>query len=407
MAHEGRKNLLRATGKGVHARAEAVELFYDLVFVFAITQLSHRLIVHPDGRGALETGILFLAIWWTWINTAWVTNWLDPKRVRVRLLLFAMMAAGLVATMAIPQAFGARGLIFAIGYVTMELGRSLFMLAAVRVHDRGNYLNFVRILIWQLPCAILWIAGGLAEPGTRLALWAAALAIWTLAPLLFFYVPGLGRSSFKDWSIEPHHLAERCSLFIILALGESILVLGATFAGLAWTWQASVAMAAAFLGTIAMWWCYFNIGAERAEHRIEESAQPGALARNAYTYLHAPIGAGIVTNAAAVEWAIAHPTGHSEPHMIAAGLGGPALYLAGLALFKRASGAPNLPFSHGVGLLVLGGLALVANHVEPWQLATAATAVMVLVAVWETLSLGTQHRREQASRASKQEGRAR
>lgn len=394
MVHEGRHNLLRARREGAPARVAPVELFYDLVFVFAITQLSHRLIAHPDGRGAIETGILFLAIWWTWINTAWVTNWLDPRRTRVRLLLFGMMAAGLVATMAIPQAFAARGLVFAIGYVAMELGRSLFMLAAVRAHDQGNFRNFTRILFWQLPCAALWILGGLAEPEARLWFWAAALAIWTAAPLVYFYVPGLGSSSLKDWSIEPHHLAERCSLFIILALGESILILGATFAGLPWTWQASITMAAALVGTIAMWWCYFNIGAERAEDRIEETDQPGAMARNAYTYLHAPIGAGIVTSAAAVEWAIAHPTGDAEPYLIIAGLGGPALYLAGLALFKRASGARNLPYSHGIGLALLGALLFVAGHVEPWQLAIAVTGVMVLVAIWETVSLGPRHRAE-------------
>ncbi len=390
--HEGRHNLLRARGEEHEARVEPVELFFDLVFVFAITQLSHRLIAHPDARGAIETGVLFLAIWWTWINSAWATNWLDPKRTRVRLLLFALMGAGLLASMAIPYAFAARGLAFAAGYVAMELGRSLFMLAALRGHDRGNFRNFLRILIWQLPCAALWIAGGLASPETRLWLWAAALALWSIAPLTYFRVPGLARSSPRDWSIDPHHLAERCGLFVILALGESILVLGATFAGLTWTAEGIAAAAAGLAGTIAMWWIYFNIGAERASRTIEESAAPGRIGRDAYTYWHAPIGAGIVTSAAAVEWVLAHPTGHAEIYVLMAGLGGPALYLAGVAAFKRATGAANLPFSHEIGLGALAALALIARWTEPWQLAIAIASVMIGVAIWETLSLGARHR---------------
>jgi len=400
--HEGRHNLLRARGDDYEARVEPVELFFDLVFVFAITQLSHRLIEHPNARGAAETGVLFLAIWWTWINSAWATNWLDPKRTRVRLLLFALMGAGLVASTAIPQAFAERGLAFAGGFVAMEVGRSLFMLNALRGHDRGNFRNFLRILIWQLPCAALWIAGGLAGPDARLWFWAGALTLWSIGPLTYFRVPGLARSSPHDWSIDPHHLAERCSLFVILALGESILVLGATFAGLAWTAEGMAAAAAGLAGTIAMWWIYFNIGAERAQRVIEESAAPGRIGRDAYTYWHAPIGAGIVTSAAAVEWVLAHPTGHAEIYVVAAGLGGPALYLAGVAVFKRTTGAANLPFSHELGLGALAALALVARWTQPWQLAIAIASVMIGVAIWETRSLGARHRAAEASAARRE-----
>lgn len=379
-----RHHLLR---KGGEVRVEPVELFFDLVFVFAITQLSHRLIAHPDSRGFAETGLLGLAIWWTWINTAWVTNWLDPHRTRVRLLLFVMMGAGLVVSISIPDAFGARGLQFAIAYVAMDLARNLFMIFANRVHNPPNARNFVRITVWQSGAAILWIAGGIADGDMRLWLWAAALASWTLAPIFYMYVPGLGASTTETWRVDPHHLAERCGLFIILSLGESILVMGATFARMEWDAAAIIAFAAAFAGTAAMWWIYFNIGAERAEHMFSASDDPGRVARLAYTYLHLPIVVGIIVVAAAVEWVIAHPHGHSAGYVVAGALGGPALYLAGNAAFKRVTGARNVPLSHLAGLGGLAALVPVAASIEPWQVAVAAAALMTIVAFWETLSL--------------------
>jgi low temperature requirement protein LtrA len=390
VAHEGRHNLLRATSR--EARVEPVELFFDLVFVFAITQLSHRLIAHPDPRGFIETSLLALAIWWTWINTAWVTNWLDPSRTRVRLLLFAMMGAGLIVSMSIPDAFSGRGFTFAIAYVAMELGRSLFMIFANRGHNPPNAKNFVRILCWQSAAAIFWIAGGLAGPELRLWLWAAALAFWSLAPVFYMYVPGLGASSTADWRINPHHMAERCGLFIILSLGESILVMGATFAGMTWDGAGMLAFAAAFVGTAAMWWIYFNIGAERAEDVFRASDDPGRVARLAYTYLHLPIVAGIIIAAAAVEWVIAHPHGAAATHVIVGTVGGPALYLFGNAAFKRATGGQYWPLSHLVGLGALAAQAPAAVYIEPWLLALAVAAVVLTVAVWETLSLGVRHR---------------
>lgn len=383
-----RRHLLRETGEG---RVETVELFFDLVFVFAITQLSHRLIAHPDLRGAIETALLLIAVWWAWINSAWALNWLDPNRLRVRLLLFAMMGAGLVVSMSIPDAFGARGLHLAVAYVATEIGRCLFMIAANRIPNPANAKNFTRILIWQSAAGCLWIAGGLSGPDERLWLWALALGLWTLAPIVRMYVPGLGASTTETWRVDPHHLAERCGLFIILALGESILVMGATFAGIAWDGATILAFGAAFVGTAALWWIYFNIGAERAEHMFEASDDPGRVARLAYTYLHLPIVAGIIVVAAAVEWVIAHPHGHIAAYVIVATLGGPALYLAGNAAFKRVTGGRTWPLSHLVGLLALTALAPIALHIEPWMLALAVAIVVFVVALWESASLGAGH----------------
>jgi low temperature requirement protein LtrA len=261
------------------SRVTFVELFFDLVFVFAVTQLSHLLLAHLSLLGALQTTLLLMAVWWVWIFTSWITNWLDPDRPPVRLMLFVLMLAGLVLSTSLPDAFEARGLAFAAAYVFMQVGRSLFMLWALGGHRPRNRRNFQRITAWLALASVLWLAGGLADHNTRLSLWALALFIEYLSPSVGFWTPRLGRSTSADWDIESGHIAERCGLFIIIALGESILVTGATFSSLAWTPLASLA---AFVGSIAMWWIYFNIGAERGSRLIAATADPGRFARLAY-----------------------------------------------------------------------------------------------------------------------------
>src|SRR5262245_59058299 len=300
-----RTNLLRV--RAGHSRVTYVELFFDLVFVFAVTQLSHFLLEHFDLAGLAHTTLLLMAVWWVWIYTAWATNWLDPQTTPVRIMLFALMLAGLVLSTSIPQAFGSRGLTFAAAYVAMQVGRCLFMLWSLRHHHARNFRNFQRIMAWLAFAAVFWIAGGLAQQDIRVALWCVALAIEYAAAPAGFWTPVLGRSTTADWDIEGSHIAERCGLFVIIALGESILVTGATFGRMDWTPMVVGAFAVAFLGSVAMWWIYFNIGAERGSEQIAHSDDPGRLGRLAYTYIHLLLVAGIIVSAAADELVLAHP----------------------------------------------------------------------------------------------------
>jgi low temperature requirement protein LtrA len=332
-----RSKLLRTRREHEHAKVGFVELFFDLVFVFAVTQLSHALLEHFTLLGAIQTTLLLMAVWWVWIFTSWVTNWLDPETPAVRLMLFVLMLAGLVLSTSLPQAFGSRGLAFAAAYAFMQVGRSLFMLWALSSHSRRNRRNFQRITVWLALSGVFWIAGGLAEGTTRFGLWGLALFLEYLSPAVGFWVPGRGRSTTADWDVEGGHMAERCGLFIIIALGESILVTGATFGDLAWTPPTAAAFVTAFVGSVAMWWIYFSIGAERGSRLIASSADPGRVARLAYTYLHLPIVGGIIVAAVADELVLVHPTGHTDLKVMAAVLGGPALYLVGNILFKRAT----------------------------------------------------------------------
>jgi low temperature requirement protein LtrA len=384
----GGANMLRGKALHGHHRVTFVELFFDLVFVFAVTQLSHSLLEHLSLAGALQTALLLLAVWWVWIFTSWVTNWLDPEATPVRLMLFGLMLAGLVLSTSLPQAFEARGWAFAGAYVVMQLGRSLFMLWVLADRNAGNFRNFQRITAWLALSALAWIAGAASADTTRLLFWSLALLIEYLAPAAGFWTPGLGRSATTDWDVEGGHLAERCALFVIIALGESIVVTGARFAGLPWTASTVTAFLVAFLGSVAMWWIYFNIGAERASARIRTASDPGRLARLAYTYIHLVLVAGIIVIAVGDELVLSHPWELAAPAQIAVLLGGPALYLAGNLLFKRAT-ASRMALSHFVGLILIGCLSAVASTLPVLALGVAVTLVLVVVAAWETWSLSS------------------
>ncbi|GAA5165121.1 low temperature requirement protein A [Viridibacterium curvum] len=380
-------SLLRTRGQHDSGKVTMVELFFDLVFVYAVTQLSHSLLAKLTMAGAVEIFALLLAVWWVWIYTSWATNWLDPERIPVRMSLFVLMFAGLLMSVSIPAAFAERGLLFAAAYVFMQVGRTLFFLWAVRSGSRNMIRNFQRILAWLLLSAAFWIAGGLTDGNTRLLCWAAALFIEFISPAMLFWVPGLGRSSTADWDVDGNHMAERCALFVIIALGESLLVTGATFADQSWNFDVITAFVIAVVGTVALWWIYFDSGAQRAHHRIIHSDDPGQQARVAYTYIHTLIIASIIVCAVADELVLAHPD-HASNAGISALLGGPALYVLGCALFKWVtSGRRMPPLSHLVGLGLLTTLLPFAYAHVFSALVLSALTTSVLVAVWESHSV--------------------
>src|ERR671916_2962938 len=188
--------MLRAR-EGADGRVTPLELFFDLVYVFAVTQLSHRLLDHLTVRGALETLMLLLAVWGAWIYTSWFTNWFHPNRLAVRLVLVAVMLASLLMSVAIPEAFGKRGLMFALAYVAIQVGRTAFTFIALRKSLGGSHplsRTFQRILTWLVGAGVLWIIGGLLGGEARYAVWLLALAVEYSGPGVGYYIPALGRS---------------------------------------------------------------------------------------------------------------------------------------------------------------------------------------------------------------------
>lgn len=370
---------------GHHARVTYEELFFDLVYVFAVTQLSHTLLHHLSLWGAVETLILWFAVWLGWQYTAWVTNWFDPERPRIRLVLFASMLIALVMAAAIPDAFGERGLIFAGCYVAMQVGRTAFI-----VHQLGRNhplaANYRRILAWLLLSGCFWIAGGFADHEMRIALWAIAVLCEYVSPMFGFPVPGLGRSQTSDWTIEGGHLAERCQLFMIVALGESLLATGATLADVP-TWNPATisALGATFLGTLAMWWLYFGTSSKDATATITSSDDPGKIGAY-FHYVHAILIVGVIASAVGNDLAMEQPSGHATmPQILVIALG-PSVFLLGCAIYKRIVYG-RIPLSHIGGVIALALATPVALRADLLTMGWITAAILIAVGIWETRAL--------------------
>ncbi|HFK7186904.1 low temperature requirement protein A [Serratia odorifera] len=376
-------NLLRERN-GQGASVSFSELLFDLIYVFAVTQLSHYLLHHLTLTGALQTLLLWFAIWLAWQYTAWVTNWFNPDTRQIRLLLFTIMLLGLFVASALPQAFGERGLIFAGCYITLQVGRTLAVLALLKQHALRK--NFQRILGWLIISALFWLAGGFSEGSTRLLLWAIAVLCEYISPMFGFRLPLLGRSdSGSEWTIEGHHLAERCQLFVIVALGETILITGSTLSEMdIWSAPTLIASLVAFIGSLAMWWVYFDTSSKAGSHAISQSENPGQLGAY-FHYVHVALVGAIIICAVANELVIAHPDGGITSVTAAVLLLGPAVYLFANGLYKRLV-YRRFPLSHLVGILALVVLTPLAYLTDLLMVNGLTTLIMLAVAIWESIS---------------------
>jgi low temperature requirement protein LtrA len=376
MTHALRASMRRDTG--VEQRATTLELFYDLVFVFAVTQVSHLLLDHLSWEGVGQSALVLLVVWWSWNYTTWVTNELDPRSIVVRLLLIALMLASLLMAIAIPDAFGDKALLFAGSYVAIQVGRHTFLTFVAAEPGTIERVRAGRILIWFVAAGALWIAGALADGSARTVLWLAALALDYAAPFATYWVPGLPRLRPEAWAVGSGHFAERFQLFIIIALGETIVITGATTSELDLTTARIFAFMLAFLATAALWWLYFNLVATIAERRLALAENRTVLARDAYTYLHVVIVAGILLSAVGDELVIAHPTEELPDAELAAVVSGPALYLlAHVALRLRMTGTMGgRRLAGALACLAVGAIGAFAS-----ALVVAASLLAVLVAV--------------------------
>ena len=363
-------------------KSTTLELFFDLVFVFAITQLSHSLLGHLTVTGAAKTLFLLLVVWWAWTYTTWMTNFMDPDSITVRVVLMATMLASLLMAIAIPAAFGGRAWIFALAYVVLQVGRNAFVVWA---SPAGSAVRntFASILVWSIASGVPYIAGGFLSGGTRVAVWLAALAIDFAGPALLYRVPGLRRVVTDDWEIDSGHFSERFQLFIIIALGESIVITGATASNLQIDLARATAIAVAFVGSAALWWLYFSYVAEIATRRLAQSDERGRLARDAYTYLHLPIVAGIIVSAVGDEIIIAQPGRALHAPELIALASGPMLYLAGHLLFRLRM-AGSMSTKRLVGVIAIGGCGILGVVLPALAVGTLIAAVLVALIVAET-----------------------
>jgi low temperature requirement protein LtrA len=376
--------IIRTRGEG-EQRATFFELFFDLVYIFAVTQLSHHLLADITWSGAAESAFMLIALYWAWNYTTWMTNWFDPDTVPVRLVLVFVMAASLLMAVAIPEGFGAHALLFACAYSGMQIGRNAFVVA---VTPRGGFnQNFRQILAWSVLSAPLWVAGGIVdEEGLRWVLWLGALGLDLTGPLVTYWLPGVGTTPMSQWQIEGAHFGERFQLFVIIALGESIVLAGATASDAGLSVDVVAALLLALLSSTALWWLYFGQVAGTVLERIRAATaeERGQIGRDIYTYLHLPIVAGIVLVAVGDELVIAHPIDALHDAGALVSLGGPALFLGGLmACAARLGDAQSVP--RAVAVITLLAAVSLAGDADGLVVAVLLTALLAVLVVAEQL----------------------
>ncbi len=319
-----------------------LELFFDLVFVLAITQCTALMAADPTWTGLAQGTLVLGILWWCWVGYSWLTSVVDPEEGVVRLVMFASMAGLLVVSLAVPSAFGDTGLTFAVAYALVRAGwLVLFLLAA---HDEPGLRH--SIVIGLVPSTAigvgLLVAASYLDGSAQLALWGVALSLDVLGPFLF---------GSEGWKLEPHHFAERHGLIFIIALGESIVAIGVgaeggVDAGVIIAAVVGIALAA------AMWWAYFDVVALVAARRLASLSigrEQNEMARDSNSLLHFPMVAGVVLIALGMKYTIAHVDDPLHPETAFALVGGVAIYLLAHVAFRlrhiRSINEPRLALS--------------------------------------------------------------
>ncbi|MET7667379.1 low temperature requirement protein A [Micromonospora luteifusca] len=358
-------------------RATFLELFFDLAFVYVLTQLSRVLSQDLTWRGAFHTLVLLLAVWWVWCSTATVPDRFDPQRPTIQLLVIATLVGSLVMAVALPAVFGAQGLVFAGAYVAVQAGRSIGLLIVLRGHELQR--GALRVVIWFCVSAVPWIAGALVHGTAREALWALAVVIDYLAGKLRYLTPGLGRSPPSELPSAAEHLAERHRQFFIIALGELILVAASTLGVSGFAPDRTAAFLVSIATTVLLWRIYIYRAGELSASAIAGSRDPARLGLSAF-YAHLVMVAGVVVAAVGTELVITHPFGHPEPAWVAVILGGPALFLVGRSRFEYVVFS-RVSLDRPIGLLALAAVAPLMLLLPPLVAALAVTAVLTGITI--------------------------
>jgi low temperature requirement protein LtrA len=359
-------------------RVTTMELFFDLVYVFSIIQLSHFLLAHTSWLGALEAVTLFAAVWWAWNYTAWAANWVNPDHPSGRGLMIVLMGCALVMAIAMPQAFDERAGLFAGAYVAMAVIRATYMAFVCRGQVMGR--NYAQLGAWSALSGLFWIAGAMFAEA-RLALWMIAVLLDYSAPYLGFWLPGRGATPMESWPLKGLHLFERNQLIFIIALGESILLLGGLLVDHPLHPDTVLAAIIGFALIVTLWWIYFVDLSEPAEHRFEQDKAHTRLARAGLAHSHGVAVCGAIVMAVAIELIVAHP--HDPIHAPTAivAFAGPAIFLLGCAMFLRVMAARSrLAYLVAVAALAAWALTAVALHLNGLWLGVGVLAIMLAVA---------------------------
>jgi low temperature requirement protein LtrA len=356
-------------------RVLPLELFFDLVFVLAITQCTTLMSHHTTWTG-LGQGMLVLALlWWSWTAYAWLTSVVDPEEGGVRIALFAAMAGFLIAAICVPEAFGSLATEFALAYGAVRFAQ-IFLLFLAGRDDRSFRRSVTGLGIGTTVGFALLIAGSFLDPGPQAAVWGFALILDMGEPYLF---------GSEGWHLVPGHFAERHGLIVIIALGESIVAIGLG-AGSHLTWGITAAAVLGIGVVAALWWTYFDIVALVSARRLiraPEGKVRNELARDSYSYIHFLLVAGVILLALGLKKALGHPTDPLEDVPAFALVGGVAVYLLGLVCFRyRHIQTIN---RHRLGMALL----LLTLYPVAIELSALAMLVLLNVLLWTMIVFET------------------
>ncbi|MGC4864579.1 low temperature requirement protein A [Micromonospora sp. DT53] len=380
MSEKHDDGLVRSEASG--QRATFLELFLDLVFVFALTRISARVIDDfTDGQRGVYAGLgqallLFLALWAVWSLTVWSTSWLDPEAPIVQTVIIMTMVGAMTMAVAVPDGFGARASLFAITYVSLQIGRVVYF--HVAGHGRPDPRQTFRVLLWFGLSAPLWVIGGLVHDGTvRGPLWTIAVLIDYTGLHLGWPSPRVGAQRIGGRMIAAEHLAERYQQFLLIAIGEAIFVIGLAFSGSEFHAIQTVGFVLALATTVLFWRIYFHVAGELLDTAVSRSRSADRLATDMAS-AHLIMIAGIVLSGVGFELFVTEPLGHLPAAWLIAILGGPVLFLVGRSTLEYQVFA-RVSRSRTAALLTLGLLTPVALHLAP--LAAGAAAAVVLLGV--------------------------
>ncbi|SBT53593.1 low temperature requirement protein A [Micromonospora auratinigra] len=367
-------------------RATFLELFFDLVFVFALTRVSQRLIrdLPATGRalaaGVGKTLLLFLALWLVWTITTWLTSRYEPERTAIQVVVVGSMFGSLVMGVALPRALEERALPFALAYVSVMVLRPLVVVFALRGHPRRTVP--LRLAAWAAVTALPWLLGALGPAGLRVPLWTVALALDYVGLLTGWPLPRLGAAAARGWRIAGEHLAERYQQIFLISLGESILVIGVTYSGKPFSGESAGAFVVSF-GTVALLWrIYFHRAGHLLPAALRLAPYPGRLGASA-ALTHLFIVLGVLATAVGYELVIVDPYGREAGWLLFV-VGGPALFLAARARFEYEIFA-RISSSRVVGTVLLVLLAPLLARAAPVLALTVVAGVLALVAGLDAL----------------------
>lgn len=350
-----------------------LELFFDLVFVFAVSQLSHYLLIHLSWRGAAETLVMLMAVFAAWFSTSWSATMISVDHSRTRWLVLVVMLLGLFMNASVNRAFTTSGWAFVIPFLTIQLGRTVWTLVnSANAVFREHYF---RTLLWLIATTPLWITGAAVNPDVRLIWWALAAGIDQIGRWLAHPIPGRWLRS-ENASFDANHMLERCQLFLLIALGETVFTIGMSIAASTTRLMTVITGTVALVGTVALWALAFGRAHRLTAQHIDETRDPVRASRHAVNVLMMMV-AGLIAMAVANELVISHPLEHASTVVSALLYGGPILFLLAQGWYYRFV-LQVWPRLHLIGSATLFVVSLVT-------LATPQYVALILVGVCLTI----------------------